>query len=535
MRMSRALRVGLLGLVVIHAAPTRAADSTPIKVIAGELHPITFSRLVFRLDREDDIALGKAEFRVRFLEELRRLGYPAVGAESLIFDKDNSNQARFLLGGTVTDLDCNVVRGSMRPGRACAIAVQWEVMDADADRVVYRVTTKYELLALRGTIAQDSSLGRDLVMGAFHSLLARPRFVEALRRRGEGTAGKRFPAASFRACRAPTISMPRNADLVLKATVVLESEGGHGSGFLLSPDGLVLTAAHVARSAVRVRLKDGSQLEAAVVRTDPEADVALLRVKAPGPTACLALRQTPVSTGEEIYAVGAPLDRSLAFSLTKGIASGLREVRGTTLLQTDASINAGNSGGPLVDSTGHAAATVSAKLVGKGVEGVAFGVPVSVAMARLGLTPAQATDPALLQAAPPAAPEPVAVDDAPDVLHPVPTRSMLTPRAPRPAVIARPAAGPADSLNLRPLRKIGWFTGAAGLGLAAGTTIAYAAGKNHTQAQFDRLRLANDIGWAVTGAGALMVIAGYVFDGEPDGRVAAVGVGPTSISVTGRF
>src|SRR5687767_10695888 len=105
----QALKSGLLGgllVMTLIGAALGAPAKTPLPVKTEALHPITFSRLIVRLENEDEIGVGKAEFRVRFLEELRRLGYPAVGAESLIFDRDNSGQARLLLGGTITGLHC---------------------------------------------------------------------------------------------------------------------------------------------------------------------------------------------------------------------------------------------------------------------------------------------------------------------------------------------------------------------------------------------------------------------------------------------
>jgi serine protease Do len=529
----RALKSGLLAVLVLLPAVARA-DRTPLKVDANELHPVTFSRLILRLEREDEIGVGKAEFRVRFLEEMRRLGYPAVGAESLIFDKDNSGQARFLLGGTVTELNCRVV-GNFQPLRLCEIAVLWEVMDSHLDRVVYKVVTKHEV---RATLYQgaDSTLPRDLVMGAFHSLLSRPRFVDVLRKQAEAPAGTRYATAHFRACRPPVITMPRGAQQVLRASVVIESEGGHGSGVVISPDGLVLTAAHVVRAtpAVKVRLQDGTRLDGNVVRIDTDADVALLRLQKAGVTVCLALRQTPVATGEEVYAVGAPLDRSLAFSLTRGIASGTREVRGTALLQTDASVNAGNSGGPLVDDSGRVLAIVRSKAVGTGVEGVAFGVPVAVATGRLALVPGEATDGVLFQAAP-RQEAPVAFEDVADDLHPRVTVPVSRPSTPSVAARPRPRPQPGDQVDWLRWRKVGYVSGGIGLAAVLGSEIAYLKTQDTLkQSSFNALRTVNDIGWVVGAASLVLVVTSYVLYEAPDGRVS-VTAGPSSVSLTGSF
>jgi hypothetical protein len=318
---------------------------------------------------------------------------------------------------------------------------------------------------------------------------------------------------------------------------VVESEGGHGSGVLISPDGLVLTAAHVVRSAgeMKVRLQDGSRLDAAVVRLDADTDVALLRLQKPsGPTSCLALRQTPVGTGEEVYAVGAPLDRSLAFSLTRGIVSGTREVRGQTLLQTDASINAGNSGGPLVDDSGRAVAIVRAKLVGTGVEGVAFGVPAPVALSRLGLAAGETTDAALFQAAPRSS-DPAPVEDLADDLHPKERAEATSVSAPAHHVSAQVRFEPRQQADWPFWRKVGWVGGGVGVAAVAASAVAYwRSQETLTQPNFNILRTVNDAGWIITGAAAVLVVSSYALYEGPSARVTAA-VGPTSVSLAGRF
>jgi hypothetical protein len=322
---------------------------------------------------------------------------------------------------------------------------------------------------------------------------------------------------------------------VLQASVVLEMDGGHGSGALISPDGLVLTAAHVVSSArtADVRRHDGTRAKAVVVRVDREADVALLALVSPGaPTACMALGQAPVAAGEPIYAVGAPLDRSLAFSLTKGIVSGTREVRGTTLIQTDASVNPGNSGGPLVDEGGRIVAVVRSKAVGTGVEGVAFGVPIAVATARLGIVAGDSTDAALR--APAVAPEaPVVearIDDVEDDLHPVARAAAGV--APAAAVTTQATWG--GSSTARSWRKIGWILGAVGAAAVVGSTLAYVRTSDLKEDEFVLLRRVNDVGWATLGVGVVVVTSSFAFDRPPPAKTALV-PSPVGLAFSGRF
>src|SRR5439155_13935593 len=101
----------------------------------------------------------------------------------------------------------------------------------------------------------------------------------------------------------------------------------------------VITAAHVVDTpSLTLRLRDGTEIEAIPVRMARGADVALLRPSRPlGPRRCLAPSDKAAPpVGTEVYAVGAPGHMDLAFSLTRGIVSGMRDLDGQRALQTDA-------------------------------------------------------------------------------------------------------------------------------------------------------------------------------------------------------
>ena len=133
------------------------------------------------------------------------------------------------------------------------------------------------------------------------------------------------------------------------------------------------------------KMKSGIELEADVVRIDEAQDIALIKVDGKGyPYLVPETEMVPV-VGTEIYAIGAPFSESLAFSVTKGVISGLRESEGISYIQTDASLNPGNSGGPLLTSTGKIIGIVSWKISAPGFEGLSFGVPITSIESRLGI------------------------------------------------------------------------------------------------------------------------------------------------------
>jgi serine protease Do len=134
--------------------------------------------------------------------------------------------------------------------------------------------------------------------------------------------------------------------------------GGTGSGFIITSDGEILTNYHVVEGADRlaVTLYDGREFPATLVGYEAESDVALIKIEAEGLPAVTYGSSDNLQVGDQVVAIGNPLGE-LTFSMTVGYVSAKDRIVNTegdsiTMLQTDAAINAGNSGGPLVNDDG---------------------------------------------------------------------------------------------------------------------------------------------------------------------------------------
>lgn len=176
---------------------------------------------------------------------------------------------------------------------------------------------------------------------------------------------------------------------------------GIGSGFIINEDGYILTNYHVVELAISNNTKDvtvilstGEEVAAKVVNYDQNRDIAM--VKLADGTKVPAVAELGDSdglyVGQEVVAIGTPLGKNFAQTLTKGIVSGvnrnLTTEGGNTgdYIQTDAAINSGNSGGPLINTKGEVIGINTAKLSGQSettIEGMGFAIPINDAKDRI--------------------------------------------------------------------------------------------------------------------------------------------------------
>ena len=217
---------------------------------------------------------------------------------------------------------------------------------------------------------------------------------------------RREPAPSATPAVEREVVRPRNAVSTAASAVVdiaervrpaiaqlktqIAEQGGTGSGVFFRSDGHVLTNAHVVDGATAIRLvtANGRELPARVLGSDPDTDTAVVKVDGgPFPVATLG-SALDLRIGQTAIAIGSPFGLAGGPSVTVGVVSGLhREIRprGSSralfdLIQTDATISPGSSGGALLDADGAVIGiTTAVASTGPGVEGVGFAIPIEVA------------------------------------------------------------------------------------------------------------------------------------------------------------
>ena len=259
---------------------------------------------------------------------------------------------------------------------------------------LYAVITVAVLLGVAGGTFGGYFAGRSGVAAGTPTTVAAPSPTPEARQIAVDTS---LPAEAPGIAAIAEKALPGVVTIVAIEASELPSQGGtptgpvsSGSGFVFDPSGWILTNNHVVgdRTNVRVMFSDGSTRTAAVVGRDPYMDTALLKIDG-GPFPALELGDSDaLKAGDTVIAVGSPL-RSFTGTVTAGIVSGLRRSfpnRVTTdqgeiqidmidMIQVDAALNAGNSGGPLLGRDG--------KVIGintgreEGAEGIGFALPIS--------------------------------------------------------------------------------------------------------------------------------------------------------------
>lgn len=353
-----------------------------------------------------------------FRDTLEAEGYDVTGDPGRMFDETEDVQRTvYAIGARIIDLKMDVCQeeslffgyGLGYVGEAM-VEIEWSVYDMlRRDNVYKTVTRGYADL----TAANDQ--GIDLLMensfaAAAHNLGARPEFfdlvfsgIEPAEKPSTFQDPDDAPPGIFDP-REEVVLAPRKnfteaadgrMDDLRKSVVMIQTAAGHGSGFFITPQGHIITNAHVVGHAHEVRVTTSGKkkaLLAEVLRVDTARDVALLRLETVPPgmnIPVLPVRDDKPKVGDDVYAIGAPAYRNLQDTVTKGIVSAHRydKRRKMWFIQSDVYVYGGNSGGPLLDSRGNlVGVTAAGYTMGDGdLNGLNLFIPINDALDSLGV------------------------------------------------------------------------------------------------------------------------------------------------------
>ena len=352
---------------------------------------------------EGSIKVGESAFEQRFYQIMKQAGVNTSGKQDpKLFSKGDQRTRlpRYLVGMQMTGQTMNLRYDHAKTygegsviGRT-TMACEWKVLDRSTGKVVLSVPTdgRSNHRQWRGLVQSDNLLAFEDALVKF---LADGRFVELLRS-NEATVpllaeeGK-DSAATVHSIEPVTLPAFKDMGEMIryaeKSCVTVITDAGHGSGVIINSEGYVITAQHVVDGTNRVEVKfsDGLRQDATIVYADVEHDLALLDIAGSGFRPLPLALQDSTGLGDDVVTIGTPADLVLGQSVAKGILSGKRKIDDKVYLQTDLAVNPGNSGGPLLDKNGRVIGIVQSKLIGQGIEGLGFAIPMQEVMLRLRL------------------------------------------------------------------------------------------------------------------------------------------------------
>lgn len=299
-------------------------------------------------------------------------GFRVAGDPNQLFERAAQQEGDLQFGLSINEIKLEMravceffteeavgMRGNAR------LAMEWQVFDPVRRQVILRQRGEGHFEATE-TVALDPAVILQLAFAdAANHLAASPELRHMMTERAplpqtdSRTIAQDRSRIPLRRLALSQQSIDNQIDTLRSATVLIEAgAGSHGSGFIVTEDGLMVTNKHVVgpQRFVRVRLVSGRTVVGEVIREHELRDVALVKLEGSGYPA-MAVRETPIRVTEEVYAIGAPRLTRLAWTVTRGVVSAWRPANPPRqpfdLIQADVAIHGGNSGGPLLDKHGN--------------------------------------------------------------------------------------------------------------------------------------------------------------------------------------
>lgn len=370
----------------------------------GKVIGYTESRNGFKSDLvwSGTTKVGDESFEESFYELLGRAGYTLPSGSKYkvqLFDRQDktlATKARFTVGAELKDYYVttkyekapSAKRTELR--QTVRMDLDWQVFDKKQGEVVLRYSNRGKSGNMGRHVTNNVVLG-PAFEDAVADFLANSGIYELVK-----DSRPMYSTASVTGTgenKVDKIHVPefkKSSDMIKYATssaVTVSTDAGHGSGVIISSDGLVISADHVTDNASRIEviLSNGVKMEAEVVSYDRKIDAVLLKIVGSGYQALPLAPYADLGLGDDVVTIGTPREIRLGQSISKGIVSGRREYEDLEMIQLDMAVSPGNSGGPLLNEKGEVVGIIQRKIIDSGVEGIAFAMSIEKIMEGLGL------------------------------------------------------------------------------------------------------------------------------------------------------
>ncbi|TQV88001.1 trypsin-like peptidase domain-containing protein [Aliikangiella coralliicola] len=345
--------------------------------------------------------LAGQNYRTSFNKGFQSNNYPVAGAEKKRFALQKSEASDLSIAAIITELKiARCISSTRRYGNqyhqsSTYMKVKWEVFDNLSRRVVFRTESEgvddyFKKAPREGRAVESTGFA---FKRAAESLLSQQAFVDIVApsvARSSAFKSKPNPKRSdIKITYGDNQSrFSAKIEKIKQATATIRTVSGHGSGFVISSSGHVLTNYHVVNDNTELLvIINGAEYTAELLIKDPARDVAVLQINAEYDGEHLEISRETAGLGEVIYVIGTPLDEMLDFSITKGIISATRNFQQQNFYQTDAAVNPGNSGGPVFNEYGNVIGVTVAGLFTRdgGSRNINYLIPIADALNAMGI------------------------------------------------------------------------------------------------------------------------------------------------------
>lgn len=417
-KVRKTLTAGLLLLVVLGLAGCGPAKVKQAKIketvvvpMGTDLKPVQLKKVIIKLPRgkkvgkysagvacieHGDLKWKSGKLNVSsddltevFYEEFKKAEYEIVGNPDSLFEDPSAWKSEFLIGGMIKEMEANICYpmggfGDWDSSKGGVyMKIQWQVYSNLDRKIVYTVTTEGSYEEHEDTSEDLVSLFNNAFGLATQNLLADHDFYDLVAGKRVAYESKTFNKTSINGVKTFVSDISDHINDVRAAVATVRVGQGHGSGFFISNDGYLLTNQHVAGdegTTVKVLLSGGREVLGSVVKSDARRDIALIKTE-PIKSQALPVRGSDPAVGDEVMAIGSPLEENLSTTISKGIISAFRVEDNLRFIQSDVNVMPGNSGGPLVDGNGNVIGlTVSGRLFGGTMAGLNMFIPIKDAL-----------------------------------------------------------------------------------------------------------------------------------------------------------